>query len=589
MYYPDDLIQQIRMENDIVSVVSEYVQIKKHGSSHFGLCPFHNENTPSFSVNQDKQFFYCFGCGAGGNVYTFIMQIENYSFLEAVKYLADRAHITLPTPQISDEAKAKIQYKEQMLEINRETAKYFYHQLYSNRGKAALQYLNGRKIEKVFCKKFGLGYSNMTSNDLYQYLKSKEYDVQQMKELGLVTESSKNNEIYDRFWNRLIFPIFDVHNKIIGFGGRVLGDANPKYLNSPESLIYNKRKHLYGLNFARMTKRDQLIIVEGYMDVISLHQAGFDNAVASLGTALTTEQAMLIKRYCSNIVLSYDSDQAGIKATLRAIPILERNGLNVKVLEIPKYKDPDEFIKNEGVEAFETILSNCKSCMEYRIDILKSRYSLEKSDEKIKFIKSVSEILAQNKSKIEQDVYIKQIANENSISEAAIREEMLRIVQNTGIVTTRPQQAISNTPNSRIEKDDGIVKLQKNLTAILINHSYTFKAVKQYIQPSDYLDPLYKKIAEYIYDQYEKGMVIELANIITLFVEIEEQHKVSRLFNENCDFETVSQEEKAITELVKGIKQANLDILSRNNRDISQLERLIEIKRQLQNINISLS
>lgn len=589
MYYPDELIEEIRVNNDIVDIVSEYIQLKKKGNSHFGLCPFHNENTPSFSVSKEKQMYYCFGCGAGGNVYTFIMEIENYNFLEAVKFLADRVKITLPTPEVSEEVKSIMNYKKRLLEINRESAKYFFYQLYSNRGIKALQYLNDRKLNKNIMKKFGIGYSNVNRSDLFTYLKSRGYNSEEMEGVG-VTASEKNGSGYhDVFWNRIIFPIFDVHNNIIGFGGRVLGEGMPKYLNSKESTIYNKRKHLYGLNFARISKKNYMLVVEGYMDVISLHQEGFDNAIATLGTSFTTEQAMLLKRYTADIILCYDSDKAGVGAAVRAIPIFKRNGINVKVLQIPGYKDPDEYIKAKGKDAFEELIKNAQPHVMFEVDVLRKQFSLDKPDEKVKFVMRVASNLVNITNKVEREIYVKQIAEEVNISEKALTEEINKIIQNTGIVKEHRYVNPKNEQKNNMQEQDIVVQAQKNLLAIVIGSENVFNIIKEYITPKEFVDPVFNKVANYIYEQYKNGKKVELANVINKFFEIEEQQKVSSILNVKCQFETLKQQEKAINDLVRIIKQGSIDKLTRENEDLDNLQRIIESKRQLQQLYITLN
>ena len=318
MRYSDDLIEEVRMKNDIVDVISGYVKLTRKGSSYFGLCPFHNEKSPSFSVSPGKQMYYCFGCGAGGNVFTFLMEYENYTFVEALKFLAERAGIELPQIEYSKEAKEQADLKTRLLEINKQAAKFYYYQLHTSRGAQGLAYLKGRGLSDETIRKFGLGYSDRYGDLLYKYLKEKGYSDELLRQSGLFLADEVHG-MQDKFWNRVIYPIMDVNSRVIGFGGRVMGDAKPKYLNSPETKIFDKSRNLYGLNAARSSRRKNLIICEGYMDVISMHQAGFTNAVASLGTALTSLQASLLKRYTDEVLIIYDSDEAGVRAALRAM------------------------------------------------------------------------------------------------------------------------------------------------------------------------------------------------------------------------------------------------------------------------------
>ena len=348
--YSSEVIEEVVSRNDIVDVISGYIKLKKSGSSYVGLCPFHNEKSPSFSVSGTKQMYHCFGCGVGGNVITFVMEYENYTFPEAVKMLADRAGIALPVMEYSGEDRRERDIKTKLLEINKIAATFYYHQLKSPAGQSGLDYLKKRQLSDKTINTFGLGYAPQLTGDLYRMLKEKGYDDELLKESGLFTYEKG---IREKFWNRVIFPIMDINNKVIGFGGRVMGDGKPKYLNSPETKLFDKSKNLYGLNFARSSRKNNLIICEGYMDVISMHQAGFNQAVASLGTALTPGHARLMKRYTDNVLITYDSDEAGVKAALRAIPILKEAGLSTKVINMRPYKDPDEFIKALGTEAFQ--------------------------------------------------------------------------------------------------------------------------------------------------------------------------------------------------------------------------------------------
>ena len=337
MFYPEEIIEEVRQRNDIVDVISSYVKLKKTGSNYMGLCPFHSEKSPSFSVSGNKQMYHCFGCGVGGNVFTFVMEYENFTFVEALKFLADRCGVQLPQTEASPEARRQADIRNRLLEINKEAAKYFVYQLRSAQGQHAMEYLKGRELSDETIKKFGLGYSNKYSDDLYQYLKEKGYEDSVLKESGLISMDEKKGA-YDKFWNRVMYPIMDANSKVIGFGGRVLGEGTPKYLNSPETKVFDKSRNLYGLHLARTARTRSIILCEGYMDVIAMHQAGFSNAVASLGTAFTGLQANLLKRYADEILLLYDSDGAGVKAALRAIPILKEAGLPAKVVKLADRK-----------------------------------------------------------------------------------------------------------------------------------------------------------------------------------------------------------------------------------------------------------
>lgn len=384
MYYPEELIEEVRTRNDIVEVISGYVRLQKKGSNYFGLCPFHNEKSPSFSVSPGKQMYYCFGCGAGGNVITFLMEYENQTFPEAVRTLAQRAGIALPEADDSKEARQADSRRAKLLEINKEAAKYFYYQLRTERGSVGMEYLRKRELSDETMNHFGLGYANKYSNDLIQYLKSKGYSEDLIRDAGLCNVDEKHG-MYDKFWNRVMFPIQDINHRVIGFGGRVMGDGKPKYLNSPETEIFDKSRNLYGLNFARTSRKGNVILCEGYMDVIAMHQAGFTQAVASLGTAFTSGQASLLRRYANEILLSYDSDGAGVNAALRAIGILKEAGMIGRVINLEPYKDPDEFIKALGGEEFQKRLDHAENSFFFELRQLQKNYDLSDPEQKTAF------------------------------------------------------------------------------------------------------------------------------------------------------------------------------------------------------------
>jgi DNA primase len=586
MYYPEELIEEIRVQNDIVDVISSHVQLNKKGNAYFGLCPFHNEKTPSFAVNSDKQMYYCFGCGAGGNVYTFVMEYENFSFVEAIKYLADRVHITLPTVEVSDEVKRKMDFKHLLLDINKSAARYFYYQLKSDKGKNALNYLNRRGISEETQKKFGLGYSNIFRNDLYRYLSGK-YDDKALAESGLVIPEKKvQGEFFDRFFNRVMFPIFDVHNRVIGFGGRILSDSNPKYLNSPETKLFDKSRNLYGLNFARSSRKDSIIIVEGYMDVISLFQAGITNVVASLGTAFTMEQAALLKRYTNNVIMSYDSDGAGIKATLRAIPILKSKGLSVRVLRVEQYKDPDEYIKNKGSEAFNKLLDKAIPSFMFEIEELGNKYNLDDPASRTKFQNEVATKLLGLENELERDNYIEAISKKYNTKKQLLEKVVNEKGKNTGIVTTQKEVKYVKKNNNI---DDGITLAQRSILILIANSYDIYKVVKNYLDISEFSNEVYQKVAKEVYETYDNKGKIKPAVIINKFIELEHQNMVARLFNNKVSFENKMQLEKIINDSVRLIKSYNIDINSRVINDTSELQKLILAKRELQVLHISLN
>ena len=442
MYYSDELIEEVRSKNDIVDVISSYVKLQKKGSSYFGLCPFHNEKSPSFSVSRQKQMYYCFGCGAGGNVFTFLMEYENYSFLEALKYLADRAGVELPRQELSKEARERADTKAILLEINKAAARYFYIQLKERQGERALAYLKGRQLGDDTIRAFGLGYANKYSDDLYRYLKGQGYQDDMIAKAGLITVDEKHGA-HDKFWNRVMFPIMDANSRVIGFGGRVMGDGKPKYLNSPETMIFDKSRNLYGLNRARSSRKPYFLLCEGYMDVISLHQAGFTNAVASLGTALTQGHASLIKRYVKEVYLTYDSDEAGTKAALRAIPILREAGISAKVIRMEPYKDPDEFIKNLGKEAFEDRIREARNGFLFGVEVLERDYDLTSPEGKTDFLKEVARRLGEFEEDIERNNYIEAVAGRYHVGYEELRKLVVRTAVQNGLAqpVKRPGEA----------------------------------------------------------------------------------------------------------------------------------------------------
>ena len=496
MYYSEELIEEIRSRNDIVDVISGYVRLQKKGSSYFGLCPFHNEKSPSFSVSRQKQMYYCFGCGAGGNVYTFLMEYENFSFVEAVKYLADRAGIELPEVEYSKEAKEKADLRASILEVNKLAAKYYYVQLKSERGKAAYTYLKDRKLSDETITAFGLGYSNKFSDDLYKYLRKKGYSEELIRQAGLINTDEKQG-VYDKFWNRVMFPIMDVNSRVIGFGGRVMGDAKPKYLNSPETPVFDKSRNLYGLNRARTSRKPYFLLCEGYMDVIALHQAGFTNAVASLGTALTPGHASLIKRYVREVYLTYDSDDAGTRAALRAVPILRDAGISAKVIRMDPYKDPDEFIKNLGAEEYEKRISEARNGFMFSIDMLSRDYDMGSPEGKTAFFRETAKRLMSFEDELERSNYIDAVASEYGVRRESLEKLVAKTAVSSGLVkpAVRPRRA----EGKEKQKEDGTLTSQKILLTWLIDDASLFEKISHLVTPDDFTEDLYRTVAQLLY------------------------------------------------------------------------------------------
>lgn len=587
MFYPEDLVEEIRQRNDIVDVVSEHVKLKRTGNNHMGLCPFHNEKSPSFSVSGQKQMYHCFGCGVGGNVFTFVMEYENYSFVEALKFLAERVNIALPEQEYSEEAKKKADLKGQLLEINRQAAKYFFYQLKSERGTLAYEYLTNRKLSDETISKFGLGYSNKYSNDLYQYLKQLGYSDEILKKSGLVSIDETKGP-YDKFWNRVMFPIMDVNNRVIGFGGRVLGEGEPKYLNSPETLLFDKSRNLYGLNVARTSRKHNILICEGYMDVIALHQAGFTNAVASLGTAFTGLQANLLKRYTSEVLLTYDSDGAGTKAALRAIPILKEAGLSTKVINMKPYKDPDEFIKALGADEFQKRINEAQNSFFFEIEVLERDYDLNDPEQKTKFFNEVAKKLLVFTEEIERNNYIEAMDRIYRVGFDNLR----KLVNHYGATMVPSQTVIKKVQersNKRVTAEDSMKQASKLLLTWLIEDTRLFQKLNGVISEKDFDGELYQLVAKMLFQQYkEQGQVIP-AKIINQFESKEEQSEVASLFSTTFQEEmSMLEKEKALNDLVYRIKKYSLDIRSRNVTDIEQMQSLIKEQADLQKLHISL-
>ena len=574
----------MRSRNDIVDVIGGYVRLAKKGSTYFGLCPFHNEKTGSFSVSPNKQMYYCFGCGAGGNVFTFLMQYENFTFSEAMQTLADRVGIELPQQEMTSAQKREADKRARLLEINKEAAKYFYSLLRSPRGEKAYQYFKKRELSDETMQKFGLGYSDQYSDDLYRYLKKKGYDDEILKESGLVSIDEVRGG-HDKFWNRAMFPIMDVHNRVIGFGGRVMGDAEPKYLNSPETKIFDKSRNLYGLNIARSTRKSQLLLCEGYMDVIALHQAGFDNAVASLGTALTSGHANLLKRYTKEVYLTYDSDGAGVKAALRAIPLLKEVGIITKVINMRPYKDPDEFIKALGAEEYQKRIDGAENSFLFEIRILEESYDMNDPESKTAFYNEIAKKLLTFSEELERNNYIEAVADKYQIGFENLRRLVNNLAVGGGLV--RERTPLKSGINENKKKEDGMKQSQKLLLTWLVNDTGLFETIKGLIKADDFTEELYHRVAEELFGQYERDKSVNPARIVSMFPEEEEQKEVAALFNARIhEVETKNDMDKALKETILRIKQNSIDYRTRHAdpTDMNALMQIVEDKRALEKL-----
>ena len=586
MRYSDDIIEEVRSKNDIVDVVSQYVKLTRKGSSYFGLCPFHNEKTPSFSVTPGKQMYYCFGCGAGGNVFNFIMEYENFTFGEALKYLADRAGVELPRIEYSREVREKAKEKSELLEINKQAAQYYYYQLRTEKGAVGYQYLSGRGLTEETMRSFGLGYSDKFSDGLYRYLKSKGYKDDRLRESGLFNVDERHG-MYDKFWNRVIFPIMDVNNRVIGFGGRVMGDGKPKYLNSPETKIFDKSRNLYGLNVARKTRKNYIILCEGYMDVISMHQAGFTNAVASLGTALTSGHASLLKRYTQEVLLLYDSDEAGIRAALRGIPILREAGVNSRVVDLKPYKDPDEFIKNMGAEAFEDRLNRASDSFMFRVRIAEGEFPMEEPQGQNRFFERCAEMLLELKDELERNLYIDAIVKNYGGRYGISSEDLRRRVNTLAMKGTPAEHRLQPKTGSqeKKKKDTASAQAQKLMLTWLVSYPKVFDKVTQYLSPEDFTVPLYREVAEMLFEQ-KKEESVNPARLLNSFPDSEEQREVASLFNATIHLETPKEQEQAFADTLLRIKKESLAEKNRNwdPADLQGLQDLVKAKKEFEEL-----
>ena len=582
MYYPEELIEEVRTRNDIVEVISGYVRLQKKGSNYFGLCPFHNEKSPSFSVSPGKQMYYCFGCGAGGNVITFLMEYENQTFPEAVRTLAQRAGIALPEADDSKEARQADSRRAKLLEINKEAAKYFYYQLRTERGSVGMEYLRKRELSDETMNHFGLGYANKYSNDLIQYLKSKGYSEDLIRDAGLCNVDEKHG-MYDKFWNRVMFPIQDINHRVIGFGGRVMGDGKPKYLNSPETEIFDKSRNLYGLNFARTSRKGNVILCEGYMDVIAMHQAGFTQAVASLGTAFTLGQASLLRRYANEILLSYDSDGAGVNAALRAIGILKEAGMTGRVINLEPYKDPDEFIKALGGEEFQKRLDHAENSFFFELRQLQKNYDLSDPEQKTAFHREIARQLCTFSEEVERENYIEAVAQKYHIGFENLRRLVGTYAAQTGLAqpVIRPKSGVQKKNTAA----EGIKNSQKLLLTWLVEQPQLYRQISKYISPKDFTEGLYEKVADRLFEELEQGN-INPASIISMFEEEEDQREAASLFHTKLErLESTAEQEKALHDIVCAVKRNSYERDSAQlGTDVAALNRVIAGKKQLEEL-----
>ena len=610
MYYPEELVEEVRQKNDIVDVVSGYVRIKQKGANDVGLCPFHNEKTGSFSVSPSRQIFKCFGCGIGGNVFTFVMQYENYTFVEAMKMLAERAGIKLPEAEYDENAKKAMNKKARIMELNKDAANYFYFQLRAPQGEVGMRYFKNRELSDETMKKFALGYANVKSDDLVLYLKSKGYTDNEIVDSG-VASFHETYGLHDKFWNRVMFPIQDINNKVIGFGGRVIGEGEPKYLNSPETIVFDKSRNLYGMNFARTSRKGYLILCEGYMDVIAMHQAGFTEAVASLGTAFTGGQAAILRRYADQIILAYDSDGAGTKAALRAIDILRNYGMTGRILHLEPYKDPDEFIKNLGREAFEERIQNAEDSFRFELRMMEKGYDLKSPESKLKFRKALVEKMYTLSDQFEDiKPFIELVCEIYHFG----YDEMCSSVASYGnssqakMSTVRRQEETEVKRNKK--KEDPVLYNQKVLLTWLVDEPSLYGKIKDYITVEDFSEGIYRKAAERLMQALENGEVPNPGAIMTSLqasedTNEEEQLEIASLFCTKITdklsrmkgttevdldaqakiFDSVNDKERALSDILVTIKRATMQrVTDHANADPEAFKKIVSIKKTIEKI-----
>ena len=589
-YYTEELIEEIRSSNDIVDVISQYVILKRSGRNFFGLCPFHKEKSPSFSVSPDKQIFHCFGCGVGGNVIHFVSKIENLGFKDTLEMLANRVNIQLPELDGYDsDENAKL--KSRLYELNQATATFYHENLYKPSSKEAQEYIKKRKLDNNTLKSFLIGYSGVF-DELYTYLKSKGFSENEILASGLVNKN-ENGRFIDRFRRRLMFPIQDVRNRVIAFGGRVLDDSKPKYINSAENLVYSKGRHLFGLNLAKNSQKKNLIIVEGYMDCISLYQRGITNVVASLGTALTEAQGRLLRKHSEQVIIGYDADGAGQAATIRGMEILQNLGCDIRILQIEGAKDPDEFVVKYGPERFNKYVENAISLIEFKIKILKKDLNLENANDKIKFLKEIAKLLSKVNSDLEKEIYLDKISKTYNISKDAVQAEINKLLyadSKGAKVLEKPFKSFAKKEEPKEAVSEIDKKREDMIIYLLITYpEKSFNTIKKAIRVDDIQSETNRKIIKKLYEELEKG---DINNILDKFEETEEVNYLSGIMAQ--DFEIID-EQKAIDDIIniytkkKLINKRNEILKKLEASESADKEEMKKLERELSNIIIELA
>lgn len=590
MYYSDETIEEVRSKTDIVDLVSSYVKLTRRGVNHLGLCPFHNERTPSFTVSQSKQIFHCFGCGASGNVFTFLMKYENMGFIESLKSLADRAGVVLP--EWSDEkAKSYADQRTKLFEINREAARFYYGELTGGKGNYALSYLKDRGLSDSMITTFGLGYSPKGMGTLYHRLKEKGYDDETLKATGLFSYKDEK-EPSDRFWNRVMFPIIDQNGKVIGFGGRVMGEGKPKYLNSPETPIFSKGRNLFSLNFAKQAKEHFLILCEGYLDVIALYQAGFKNAVASLGTALTPDQARLLAKYTKTIFLMYDSDEAGIKAIKKAVPILREAGIVSKVVNLSPYKDPDELITKEGANELGKRLETAISSFEFELRLGEKENDISVPEERIALIKQMAERLVDIENSLERETYLSMLSERYGLSPEVLRETVNKIGLEKEVKEGFRESEERIRSKKERKAEEGLIKSEKLLLTLLSEKPELYQKIRFFIKEEDFSNPFTREVVKGFFHQLEEGKEPNPATLISQYDTEEKQQEVAAMFGDNSLLALAEPEfKKAVSEIILNVKKESIERRMSEvseNGDMTKLLELIEEQKKLSDTKIEI-
>lgn len=580
-YYPDELIEEVRSRSDIVAVVGTRVKLTKRGANYWACCPFHSEKTPSFSVSQNKQMYYCFGCGAGGNVVTFLMNYESYTFPEALEYLAERAGITLPKREMTGEEKTREGLRSRLLEINGEAAKFYYYQLRQPVGKPGMDYLTRRGLSAETMRRFGLGYApdeGYYSQVLYRFLSAKGFTDEELRTSGLV-RFKEGRGAYDFFRGKVMYPIMDKNSRVIGFGGRVLDGSLPKYMNTPETLLFDKSRNLYGLFAAKLTKRPYLLLMEGYMDVIALHQAGIDCAVASLGTALTEGHARLLKRHTDHVILTYDSDAAGTKAAMRAIPILRTAGFNIRVLDLKPYKDPDELIVHEGAAAYEERIRNAVNFFLFQSDVWKKEFDLSDPAGLTAYFRRLAEELTTFSDELERENYLNAVCERQKIDPALLRKMMNRIgnrqmAKEPDYGEEPDENALATQSGRRKEKDEGLLVAAQMLLNWAACSGAAPSRIRALLEEDDMPTETYKDVYRHILSEKKnKGRVLP-ASILNRYLEDEAQSKeAAAIFSKGFPEETPAEEKaRILTESLRRLRRERL------NRELREADSAVKIQ-----------